>query len=123
MKAHPKNDSTIADLVGRFTEIAIEQYKALLYGDTAKFNRLYDQMEAVKRALKNMPGDQRQALRSLYDHSNIQVRLKAAIATLVLEPDAARQVLKAITEANEYPQTANARGMLRSLEEGRFIPQ
>jgi hypothetical protein len=111
------------ELVDRFIKISTEQYKALLGDDSATFNRLYGQIKVVKSALKNAPGDQRRALIPLHNHTNIQVRLNAAIATLTLAPDAAREVLKAIANANEYPQTADARGMLRALDDGSYIPE
>ncbi|MBN8957775.1 MAG: DUF2019 domain-containing protein [Rhizobiales bacterium] len=108
--------------VEKFATIALAQDRALLDGDTEKFNSLYDEMDAVSFALKNLAGDQRSALLQLYKHPNAQVRLKAAISTLAVAPGPAREVLEAIVAQREYPQSADARGMLRALDEGSFVP-
>jgi hypothetical protein len=47
-------------------------------------------LEEIKRELKPKPGDHRFALLPLYDHNNMQVRVKAAKATLAIAPEAAR---------------------------------
>jgi hypothetical protein len=71
---------------------------------------------------KQRAGDQRRALIPLHEHPNAQVRLKAAIATLALAPHAARQALQIIRNREEYPQAA-ARGMIRAVDDGSFIPR
>jgi hypothetical protein len=68
-------------------------------------------------------GDQRRALISLYNHRNAQVRLKAAISTLAVAPNAARRVLQLITDRAEFPQAAHAYGMIRALEDGSYTPR
>jgi hypothetical protein len=115
-------DMTVDQLVERFTAIALDQDKALRTGQHAKFNRLYDDLEAVPEELKNRTGDQRRALITLLAHPNAQVRLKSAIATLALVPNAARATLQTISDKNEYPQAAYARDMINALADGRFIP-
>lgn len=109
-------------LVERFLAIALEQDQAVLYDDFALYNRLYDQMSAVEVELKSRIGDQRSLLLPLYQHENAQVRLQAALATLTVAPDASRAVLQEISDRNEYPQAADARGMLRALTEGTYTP-
>ncbi len=111
-----------AELVTRFEEIALEQDRALLMDEIAKFNRLYGQMDAVKKELKSRPGDQRRALLTLYDHPNIQVRLKAAEGTLAVAPEAARGMLQSIRDSREYPQAADAGMTLWDLDRGIFQP-
>jgi hypothetical protein len=113
---------TIGELVERFVDIAIAQDHASIRQETSKYNRLYDQMEDVEAELKGRDGDQRRVLLSLYEHPNAQVRLKAAIATLAVAPESARAVLKGIIDRNEYPQAADARGMMRALDEGTYTP-
>jgi hypothetical protein len=115
-------DINVDQLVERFTAIALDQDKALLRNEYAKFNRLFEEMEVVKQELKARAGDQRQALLPLYSHPNAQVRLKSAIATLALAPDAARRTLQMISDRNEYPQAAYARDMISGLEDGTFVP-
>ena len=121
MKRDKLERMTTEQLVKRFTAIALEQDTALRRGEHAKFNRLFDQMETVSEELKGRAGDQRQHLIGLHAHPNAQVRLKSAIATLALTPDAARSTLQSISDRNEYPQAAYARDMLSVLDEGRYM--
>jgi hypothetical protein len=114
--------ATAEELVQYFVAIAVVQDKAVRRGEIAKYNRLYGEMDAVGQELKQRPGDQRRALIPLYEHPNAQVRLKAAIATLTLAPDAARQTLQIISDREEYPQAADARGMMRAVDDGTFVP-
>ena len=113
---------TVDQLVERFVAIALDQHEAMRHDDNAKYNRLYGQMDDVKQELKSRAGDQRRALLALLDHPNAQVRLKSAITTLALAPEAARQALQVISDRQEYPQAADARGMMRAIDEGSFIP-
>ncbi len=122
MKGTKISNLSVTELVEKFTAIAVAQDEALLMDEIGKYNRLYDQMGAVAKELKSRAGDQRQALLSLYDHHNAQVRLNAAIATLAVAPDAARRVLQRISDWQEYPQAADARGMMRALDDGTFRP-
>src|SRR5262249_17719651 len=85
-------------LVERFVTIALEQDSALLTDEYMKFNRLYEEREAVEQELKARAGDQRHKLLGLLEHPNAQVRLNAAIATLALAPQAARQTLQLIKD-------------------------
>jgi Domain of unknown function (DUF2019) len=113
---------TADQLVDRFLTIALAQDDALLMNDTVAYTRLYEEMDAVRNELKRRPGDQRRGLVRLYSHPNAQVRLKAAITTLAVTPQAARHTLQVISDRNEYPQAADARGMLRALHEGTYVP-
>ena len=100
----------------------LAQDKAMRIDDSATYNRLFRQMEVVEKELKAHKGDQRQALLSLLDLPNAQVRLTSAIATLALAPEAARRALQIISDREEYPQAADARGMIRAVDEGSFVP-
>lgn len=113
---------TDQQLLERFEAIALEQDQAILYDDHARFNRLYDRMEEIRQELRSRPGDRRQVLTALFDHPNAQVRLKAAISTLAITPEAARTVLQELSAPLSSPQSADAYGMLRALDEGRYIP-
>ena len=109
---------TVLQLVDRFTELAVGQSKAELYGETAKYNRLYDAIVVVKNELKSRAGDQRKALVPLFVHPNPQVRLVAAQWAMIVAPAAARQVLQDLSDRNIYPQAADARLSLRKLDRG-----
>lgn len=118
MKQLDLRSMTVLQLVTRFSEITIEQDNAQLFGRIKLYNRLYDDIIAVKNDLAARPGDQRSALMSLYSHSNPQVRLKAAQWSLAVAPASARQVLQDISDRNIYPQAAYARQSLEALDRG-----
>jgi ParB-like chromosome segregation protein Spo0J len=122
MKTIRLRDMTVDQLVEHFTAIALNQDEALLTNDHTKFNRLFDEMEAVKLELKARDGDQRRALVRLYDHPNAQVRLKAVKATLAVAPEVARRLLKTIADSREFPQAGEAGMSLVNLERGIFKP-
>lgn len=122
MKTIRLRDMTVDQLVEHFTAIALNQDEALLVNDHATFNRLFDEMEAVKLELKARDGDQRRALVRLYDHPNAQVRLKAVKATLAVAPEVARRLLKTIADSREFPQAGEAGMSLVNLERGIFRP-
>jgi hypothetical protein len=117
------SDLTVAELVSRFAAIGIEQDKALLWGEIAKFNRLFDQMAAIRDELKARPEDQRSALLALFEHPNMQVRLQAAKVTLAVAPDAARTMLERIKGWGRQPQAGNAGMCLWNLDRGVFVPK
>jgi hypothetical protein len=122
MKRARLQELTADQLVERFTAIALDQDEALLMDEIAKFNRLFDQMEAIEEELKSRPGDQRRALLPLYKHPNMQVRVKAAMATLAVAPQAAREALQAIKASQEQPQALEAGMSLWNLDRGVFKP-
>src|SRR5262249_26524239 len=113
-------DMAVEQLGERSTPITLDQDRALLMHEYAKFNRLFDEMRPVANELKARQGDQRRALLPLYDHPNAQVRLKAVKATLAVAPEAARRMLRAIAESREYPQAGEAGMSLDNLERGTF---
>src|SRR5262245_47975022 len=120
MKRLMLGEMTVEQLVDRFISIALDEDRAML--DTAKYTRLFWKLDAVSEELKRRPGDQRHALIPLFDHPNAQVRLQSAIATLALAPEAARRTLQVMSDRQEYPQAADARGMMRALDQGTYIP-
>jgi hypothetical protein len=113
---------TSEQLVQLFADLAIQQDAALLYRAQREVNRLYDKIERIKTELKSRPGDQRSALLALYNHKNMQVRVKAAKATLAIAPDAARALLEAIKASGWQPQALDAGMCLWNLETGVFKP-
>jgi hypothetical protein len=113
---------TVEQLVERFTSITLDQDRALRSSNHGRFNRLFDDMEAVKQELQSRNGDQRRALLPLYDHPNPQVRLKAAKATLAVAPETALKMLRTIAESREYPQAGEAGISLDNLKDGIFKP-
>lgn len=112
---------SVEELVKLFVVLSIKQDDALLGFETQKVNRLFDRIQTVVKELKSREGDQRRALISLYTHGNPQVRLKAAKATLALEPVAARKVLESMRDIHG-PQRLDAGMTLRALDDGIFKP-
>jgi hypothetical protein len=112
----------IPELVDRFTQVTLGQYEALLDDDRKEFRRLFEEMRALLEELKVRPGDQRRALLPLYDHPNVQVRLKAAKNTLAVAPEAAFELLHVIAESGIHPQAGEAGMSLWNLENGTFKP-
>jgi hypothetical protein len=122
MKRVNLRDLTLDELVERFVEIGVAQDQALFDDAHAKFNRLYDQMQAVDDELRSRGRDARLSLLRLYKHHNMQVRLKAAVRTLGVAPEEARRMLKWIYESKWYPQAMDAGMMLRGLDDGSYKP-
>jgi uncharacterized protein DUF2019 len=110
-------------LYERFIAAAFEQHESMLYNDNDRYNRLFDEIKYIEEELKRRGEDETRALASLFNHPKAQVRLNAAIATLALEPKAARQALELISDRNEYPQAPYARDMLSALDKGTYKPR
>ncbi len=122
MTSNSLHDRTLDQLVDQFVAIAAAQGQALLRLEIGKANQLYDQLQRVVGELKSRDGDQRGALMRLYGHSDAQVRLKAAKATLAVAPDIARAMLQKIADSREYPQAGEAGMSISNLEKGIFKP-
>ena len=122
MKPVKLQELTINELVGRFVDLGIAQDKAELYGEISKYNRLFKEMTAVDEGLRARGREARLALLTLYDHPNMQVRVKAAIKTLGVAPEAARKVLEAIRASKWQPQAMDAGMILRGLDDGEYKP-
>jgi hypothetical protein len=119
---HKFQEWRVDQLLARFAAIGIDQDRALLRGEHAKFNRLFDEMIEIEHELQERPGDQRRELLRLYEHPCAQVRLNAVKATLAVAPESARQALQAIADSREYPQAGDAGMTIDSLERGIFKP-
>lgn len=122
MKRIALTDMSGAVLVKSFAEIVVAQDEALLGGQIAKFNRLFDKMTDVSNELKRREGDQRILLLDLFKHPNVQVRLQAAKHTLAVAPVEARRQLEEIVELQWFPQSGDAGMSLRNLDRGVFKP-
>jgi Domain of unknown function (DUF2019) len=114
------SDLSAEQLVDRFTSIALAQDEAINNDENSKYNRLFGEMHNLKEELKRR--DQRRLLLPLLLHGNAQVRLKSAIALLAVDREASLNALQTISDRNEYPQAADARGMIEAVAEGRYLP-
>jgi cytochrome c oxidase assembly protein Cox11 len=122
MKRDDLQDMTVEQLVQQFAAIGLDQDAAIRKDNNAKFTRLFWQMEAVEEELKRRNGDERRALMQLYHHTNTQVRLAAAKATLAVAPEAARSTIETIAASRDYPQAGDAGMTLDCLDRGIFKP-
>ncbi len=113
---------TTERLVQLFADLAVQQDAALLYRAQREVNKIFWKLEEIQSELKSRPGDQRSALLPLFIHKNIQVRLKAAMATLAVSPQAARAQLEAISASGWQPQAGDAGMSLLALDNGVYMP-
>src|SRR3954465_13229344 len=98
-----RQDMSNAELAQQFAALAAQQENAILENDIAESTRLVWRLKELEDELKQRPGDQRTALMQLYGHSNMQVRLKAALATLAIAPQAARMELERVRASKWQP--------------------
>jgi hypothetical protein len=123
MKRPDMTDLATESLVDRFAALATQQGIEQDSDDIAEVNRLYLRLKDIENELKVRSGDQQRALLRLYDHPNMQVRLKAVKATLAVSPDAARRMLQEIAESHEQPQAGEAGMSIWALAEGIYKPK
>jgi Domain of unknown function (DUF2019) len=123
MKRIKLEELTVDELVDRFAELGIFQAQAELYGEISKYNRLFKEMTTVGQELRIRGREARLAVQRLYDHPNMQVRLQAAIETLAVAPEAARQVIEDISKSACFPQAGDAGMALWRLDTGAFKPE
>jgi hypothetical protein len=114
---------SVGQLVQAFLDVSLSQSQAVDEDDHGRYNRLVDDYLALVDELRLRKGDQRRVLRTLFDHIKPQVRLNAAIATLAVLPDEARETLRLIHARREYPQASDAIGLLNALERGTYMPE
>ena len=110
-------------LVYLFVDLSVQQDVALISMPQSEVNKLYWKIDAIIEELRGRPGDQRSALLPLYSHKNMQVRLKAAEATLAIAPEAARAQLEAIRQSGWQPQALDAGMSIRNLDSGIYKPK
>lgn len=123
MKRTKLSNLSVEQLVQLFADLSVQQDMAMMAMLQGDINKLYWKIKAVGDELKARPGDQRSALLPLYTHKNMQVRLKAAHATLALEPQAARAQLEAIRQSGWQPQALDAGMSIRNLDQGIYKPK
>lgn len=108
------------DIVAIFVALSREQGEALNRRETRKYNRIFDQILAIRQELESRAGDERNALIPLLDHMNLQVKMNAAFAVLPIAKEAAFATLKWVAESRYMPFAAYARGSVEAIEEDDF---
>jgi hypothetical protein len=122
MKQKHLNGLNAEELLERFVALGVEQDRAENNDDMPSVKRLFWLIDDVVTELKNRPDDQRSVLTTLYDYPNMNVRLKAAKATLAVAPQAARRTIEAMAASTWAPQWYDARMCLSMLDDGIFRP-
>jgi len=117
MKQTTNEKMTTAELVEKFSELALAQHEAVETFQTARYNRLYDRIKLVQAQLRTREGDQRRALMPLLEAPNIQVRFMTAYALLTVAPERVRKALEVIRESGRLPQSADASYTLEHFDE------
>jgi hypothetical protein len=115
--------ATTKQLVARFRDVALAQFETHFLDEAwDEYNRLYAELLEIEAELKSRPGDQRRALTTLYNDENSEVRLKAAFATLAVEPEGSWKVLERLDKWDVPPPAALARRMMRAIKDGTYKP-
>jgi hypothetical protein len=122
MKSHGLSRMTDAELVSQFSTIAKERGEATMMLDTRRANACFDRMKAVDLELRARGVETRKALIPLLNDRDRYVRYYAAMYLLGLVPDQARAILEWNTKYEVGILAADARGMLRALDEGTYKP-
>ncbi len=115
-------EKSVAELLEKFLTTTLAQDAADKKSRYAQYNRLFKQMQLLVAELKARPGDARRELARYFQHPNAQVRVQAAIYCLALLPLESRQVLQRISDRNEFPQAADATGIMMAIDAGRYVP-
>jgi hypothetical protein len=123
MKRLVLRDMSADQLVHQFALLAVAQDAKLLENDIAVVNRLFRKIAEIETELKRRFGDQRMKLMVLYEHPNMQVRLKAAGATLAVAPQAARKQLEEIVASKWQPYAGDAGMTITNLDSGFYKPK
>ncbi len=117
--------TSISDLsdelvVRAFESACVQQSEALKRLATRSYNKFFQKMVAAEDELKAR--QKRALLATLLDHAEPHVRYQAALSTLALFPTRARAVVQQVADDHEWPSDVLARGTLRMLDDGSFVP-
>ena len=122
MKANRYSSMGTDELVARYIEIGVRQYKAIEAFDNRTYNRLYPRKRAIAAEMRSRPGDQPGVLRPLLDHANLQVRINAANDLPALPPGEALATLEAVRATRIQPFAADAGMALHAVKWGYSEP-
>ena len=123
MKKPSFQSQSIPELIAAYERIGIEQYDAIEDDKTSLYNKLYKLQRDIMNELIFRGFDARAQITKFLDHPNIQVRVYAAIDSLVVAPEAARAVLQEIRLSRIAPQCIDAGFIIIGLDDGSFIPK
>ena len=123
MKKPSLQSQSVAELIAAYERIGIEQYDAIEDDKISLYNKIYKLQRDIMNELISRGFDARAQITKFLDHPNIQVRVHAAIDSLVVAPEAARAVLEEIWLSRIGPQCIDAGFIIRGLDDGSFIPE
>jgi hypothetical protein len=105
-----------SELIARFADNGVAQDQAIFHDANRKFAVLMKEMVQIRSEIERRGKEAQLRLMTLFDHSNIQVRLQAARATLFVAPVAARHQIEAIANSRIFPQAGDAGMTLVDLD-------
>jgi Fic family protein len=111
----------LESLLERFEEISLvadEVLKDTSNDGIRKYSACYDALDAVGEELKARGPAARRLLMRFYDHFNHQVRLKAAIYSYGVAPQAARRCLEELSKIQMPDVSLDAGMTLRAIDDG-----
>lgn len=117
------NSRSSQDIVTLYISIILQQHDAAIHDSIRLYNKYYSRPRALANELKSRPGDDRRLLITLLSHKNSSVRFASAVETITIEHQLALQTLEQLADSGDYPNEMNARSLLRSLKNGRFVPE
>ena len=123
MKKPSLQSQSVTELIAAYERIGIQQDDALLADKMSTYNKLYKAQRELMNELRSRGFDSRAQITKFLDHPNIQVRLHAAIDSLVVAPEAARAVLQEIRFSRIGPQCIDAGFIIIGLDDGSYTPK
>ena len=123
MKKPSLQSQSVTELIAAYERIGIQQDDALLADKMSTYNKLYKAQRELMNELRSRGFDSRAQITKFLDHPNIQVRLHAAIDSLVVAPEAARAVLQEIRLSRIAPQCIDAGFIIIGLDDGSYTPK
>jgi len=110
------------ELKNQFIEKSIAQDVANLSEDMDEWLRLHEEIKEILAGLSQLIPDGREVLIPLYRHSNSQVRVNSAIATLEVAPVIAREALEWVARWDVGSQRTEAISTLSALDRHQTRP-
>lgn len=109
-------DLTPEQLLELYVKVGLAEDAADKRGRLPQSNRLAKQGFEIAAELERRPGNQRLALRQLYDHPNMRVKYNAARDTWFASNIESRRKLEEIRESKWQPYCAEAAMQIRILD-------
>jgi len=126
------SEMTNEQLANAFVEISLREADAIGRGSVRGMRELFDQLRALKEALRARGPEARKVLlpllsyspasRSVFDDQAAQVRLNAARELLAVVPEPARATLEDLAMRGPSAQSGRAGMCLQLLDDGIFKP-